>query len=477
MDGLYAANYFLMALLLGGILFGFIKRTEFGIFVVYAEMFTFFGAFLYPAMFYSGILFPAKEGAGFLATTGVPGIATFFHIACYLLGAICGFVLAEHSTSKKKISDTYFFARTAIRNERKFFKGALILGLGFLLLYLTLIGWGNAIAYAARMRSGNFDMISASAQHFLFFKPLAMSFTFIVCFIPYMLKCSRSNFYLFIYLVFTIMLYVVSVSRMVILLNIAVPLLVYLRIRAKNISTFVFLIALVSPLLIAFLYYGKPLGYLLYKLISDGEIVGIQPYLSEHGLLSAFFGNFGFIWYSIEAGMETISTTWSPLIPTDLYLSILGFIPSRILEFTGLSFLDYRTVEQSLACLNTQYFGLDCTVPPRELGLAAYIMPFGGAFILGVMKYYIFRRYEKYFIFISRIDYAKTWYPILVIILATMLFSFIPTVLSQLIFLIVMLFIWFMLSLLLRAITATYMASSQGKESNIPCEQNLPRNS
>lgn len=476
MDGLYTANYLLMALLLGGILFGFIKRSEFGIFVGYAEMFPFFGAFLYPVLFYSGILFPAKEGASFLATTGVPGIATFFHIACYLLGAICGFALADHSTSKREMSDTFYFVRTAIRDERKFFKGAIFLGLSFLLLYLTLIGWGDAIAYAARMRSGYFDMISEGAQHFLFFKSLAISFTFIVCFIPFMLKSSESKFYVFIYFLFAIMLYAVSVSRMVILLNIAVPLLVYLRIRVKNISTFIFFTAFASPLLIMFLFYGKPLGYVFFKLISDGKIVGVEPYLSEHGLLSAFFGNFGFIWYSIEAGMENILITRSPLIPTELFLSMVGFVPSRLLDYTGLSFIDYRTVDQSLACLNTQYFGLDCTIPPRELGLTAYIMPFGGAFILGVVKYFLFRRYEKYFIYFSRIDYAKTWYPILIIILVTMFFSFIPSVLSQLLFLVLILMFWSVLSRFLRAIAATYSAPTQAKVTNASYKHNQPGN-
>jgi hypothetical protein len=467
-DGLYTANYLFMALLLGGILFNFVRRSEFSIFILYAEMFTYFGAFLYPALIYSGTLSPAIEGAGFLATTGVPGIVTFFHIACYLIGAICGFDLADRLTSNRNVSDAFFFARTAIRNEIKFFKGALILGVGFLLLYLTLIGWSDAIAYAESMRNGHFGMISERAQRFLFLKSLAFTFTFIVCFIPYLLKFSNSRFYVSVYFLFTIMLYAVSLSRMVILLNLAVPLLVYLRIRSKNISTFIFLIAFASPLLITFLFYGKPLGYVLFKLITDGEIVGIEPYLSEHGLLSAFFGNFGFIWYSIEAGMVHIFSTWSPLIPTDLFLSMFGFIPSRILDYAGLSFIDYRMVEQPLACLNSQYFGLACTVPPRDLGLTAYILPFGGAFILGLVKYFIYRRYERYFIYFSKIDYAKTWYPILVIILATMFFSFIPTVLSQLIFLIGMLFFWFMSSLLLRAMTAAKSMSTQNKGTNIP---------
>jgi hypothetical protein len=450
---IYVVLYLGMALSLGAILLGFIRRSEFGLVVAYAESFTFFGAFVYPVFFYSELITPALEGASFLSTTGTPTLATAAHIGCYLVGALSGFALANQATRLPSISRAYVFAGTLIRDERAFFRGALIIGICSLGTYLTLIGPDNAIAYAAAMRSGIFDNIGEDDQRFLFLKSLSFVFTFIVCFIPSILKAPKAKLLVFCYLIFVAMLFLVSISRTVILLNLVIPLLIYLRIRTRTFPKFLLLAACTVPFLFGFLLYGKPLGFVLFKFITDGEIASIEPYLSDHGFLSAFFGNFEFIWFSTEAGIRHFLASELPLLPPDLFLSPAGFVPSRVFGSIGLESLDYRAVQQPLACLNTSYFGFDCSIPPRDLGLAAYVLPFTGAFVLGFAKYFIFRRQEKYFIHFANANYARTWYPLLVTILATMVFSFIPTVLSQFAFLIAMLLALYLAVRLLRLST------------------------
>jgi hypothetical protein len=438
-DELYAAIYFVLAVSFSSILIGFLRRSEFGVLVCYAELFPLFGAFLYPIFFYGGFLAPAIEGSGFLGTSGKPGIATLSHVACYLIGALCGVRLASVITGSDAASAAYVFAGKLISNERAFFRAALFLGLSFLTLYLILIGWSNAVAYAAAMRSGVFENIEEEDQRFLFVKSLAFSFTFIVCFMPSIFRSANGKVLICLYVAFVLMLYAVSISRTVILLSLVVPFMVYVRLRAKSLRTFALLCAFAAPLMLLFLVYGKPLGFVLFKLLSDGELVSVEPYLYEHGFLSAFFGNFEFVWFSIEAGVKHFFSTGGPLIPADVLLSTVGFVPSRVLDYLRLSFLDYRTVLHPLSCVNTQYFTFGCTIPPRDMGFAAYVFPLSGSFLLGCAKYFVFRRQEMYFIFMAGLDYRRTWYPFLMVILTTMLVSFIPTVLSQLVFLVLML--------------------------------------
>lgn len=442
MNEFYASGYLAITVSMAYLLFGFIKRSEFGIVVAYTEMFIFFGAFLYPVLFYSNIVQPAEEGSRFLATTGEPGAATFLHMICYLVGALIGTIVAGKYAQHDSIPSALARARKLVKNEKIFFKGTLLIGIGFLSLYLGLLGWDNAIANAILMRGGDFENIQSGDRQYLFLKSLAFTFTFVVCFMPAILRSDLSKSYVLLYVVFVTMLYVVSVSRMVVLLNLIVPVFFYLRFKCRSTSIFIVTMIFITPVVGLFLFYGKPLGFMLFKLINDGELISIEPYLSEYGLVSAFFGNFEFVWYSIEAGMRNFFETGAPFVPYDLILSSLGFVPSRVLEYWGLSFLDYRFSQPLMACVNTSYFGLDCTVPPRELGLAAYLWPFSGAFIFGLVKFYVFRTQERSFIYIASFDYSKTWYPILVVVLLGMFFTFIPVVTSQFSFFVLLLFMY-----------------------------------
>jgi hypothetical protein len=434
MDAFYAVAYFCMAATMGLMLARFIRRSEFGLLIAYAEIFVFLGAFVYPALFYAGFVTPALEGQAFLNRNGIPATGALAHVTAYWVGSMCGVLAASYTTREHLLSRTFIRTRNLIVEERRFFIASLGIGGSILILYVMLIGPMEAIAFAASMRSGVFEDVAEDDQRFLFLKSIAFAFTFIICFVPAALRTGRGRIICIAYFVFILGLYLVSVSRLVILLNLVVPLLMFARRSCKRFSTFLFLCVVTAPLLFLFLLYGKPLGFFFYKLMVDDELVAIEPYLSEEGLLSAFFGNFEFVWFSIQAGLEHFFDSGQPFIPQDVILSAGGFIPSRVLDYLGLAEFSYRAVKQPLPCLNTDYFGLNCTIPPRELGLSAYVLPFTGAFILGLAKYFIFRRQEMHFLFAASRDYNRTWYPILVVSVVSMLFSFIPTVISQVAF-------------------------------------------
>ncbi len=438
MEALQLAAYIVLAFAFGFMLLGFVQRSEFGIFIFYAELFVLFGAFIYPVLFFSGAIVPAPYEQVFIDITGTPGIATLLHILCYTLGAYCGFALADRMVRSRGIKRHHALAKWLVRDEVSTFKVTLLLGVLFLALFLIAIGPTEAVAYAAAMRSGIFDDIDIADQKFLFFKTVAFVLTINVCFIPVLLSLrERRRMLLLAYVVFILALYLVSVSRMILLLNIAVPVLYYFRARAKSFVDFSASAALVLPIFLLVLFFGKPMGHVVTAFVLEGQIRSIEPYLFDHGALSAIFGNFGFAWYSIEAGIVHFFESGIPLLAKDVLLTPVGFVPSRILEWLHLESFDYRNVTESLPCINAAYFGDVCTIPPRELGYAAYLVPFLGAFLVGVIKFYLFRKFEFVFLYAKQRDARRVWYPIFVIIALSVLFTIIPTELSELAFIVV----------------------------------------
>jgi hypothetical protein len=73
--------------------------------------------------------------------------------------------------------------------------------------------------------------------------------------------------------------------------------------------------------------------------------------------------------------------------------------------------------------------------------MAAYLMPGGAAFALGLVKYLVFRRQEKCFLYTASLGYGRTWYPFMTVIFFTMLLSFVPSVVSEVVFLLLSFFI------------------------------------
>jgi len=447
---LFAPSYLVLSLAMGLLLYGFLRRSEFGLVIAYAEVFIFLGAFVYPAALYGDLLSPAAEGSGFLSVSGQPGLSTLLHVTCYLTGAFAGYILADLTTGSNNASAAHLRAQRLVSNELAFFQGALGLGIAALVLYLVSVGWINAILYATSARIGDFQGIDYADQRVLFLKTIALSLTAVVCFTPSLLRKGNARLTLLVYFLFVAMLFAVSVSRMVILLNVAIPILIYLRIRSATFGRFAVASALFIPLLVVFLFYGKALGLLLATYVTEGELISIEPYLSDYGTLGSFFGNFEYIWYSIEGGVDHFFHNGAPLVPKDVLLSFIGFVPSKVFGYLGLGYLDYRQVDMPLACINASYFGFDCTIPPRDLGFAAYVFPLGGALCLGFIKYFIYRRQEKYFIYIAAKNYDQTWYPILTVLILTMIFSFIPSVISHLLFMLILFSIALLLIRLLR---------------------------
>ena len=157
-----------------------------------------------------------------------------------------------------------------------------------------------------------------------------------------------------------------------------------------------------------------------------------------------FFGQFGHLVYSIDAGVRNF-LMHGPVVSNDILLSPLGFLPSFVYSAVGLDFLSYQLVadDQRLSCINDYYFlnADGCTIPPYLTGASAYFLPVLGGFISGFIKFFFYSIIELSWIRV-RSSPEQIWVPLFLLLLVNRLFLLIPNSISFAVFVsIVLLFV------------------------------------
>ena len=416
---LYVVSFVVMAALLARMLY----RSEFGVLVISIEYTYLLGCCLYPLLFSAGLVTPGVEGVSFIEYNGAPGLLASLHILTYCVACAAGYLLAQKKPCDR-LGPIAVKLNGVVRNWQLWFAGLIVFGFSTYGLYMYFIGPENALIYSMAMRSGLFENIEET--RFLFLKTLASLSLYAVCFVYAVLAKGKVRTLLLLYVVLVILAYLLSISRTLLLTYLLVPFLVYSR--AHFGVTSAARIVVISFLGGLILFFGKNFGnYMSSFLLGAGQESALQAKAAEHGVFNGVMTNVEYVWYSVQAGLVHFLEN-GPLIPKDvIYASLLGFIPSRVLEMIGLKGFYYGDLLSSLPRINTEIFGLPgATIPPGWIGYAAYLSPVGGAVILGLAKFYVYGRLEKLWLFAKDEDLGLTWIPYFLFLIVSTLFSLVP---------------------------------------------------
>ena len=403
------------------------RRSEFGILVIASEFLSIaVGLCIYPIFYQLDWITLGKEGYSFVRHNGEPSIITAFHILLYTASGCVGYLVA---TKQSYVGGGYLFRsiQGIVKSEDNSFCSLIIFGFVVYSIYFYLVGFHDSLINASAARSGEFDGFGENVQY-LFLKTLANVSLYAVCFLPAILYKKTKRLWVLAYTMLVLIAYLNSISRSLLLNYIFVPFLVYSMVNfgfvaVVRITTILFIGSLV-------LFYGKPFGHYMSNYLT-GNYSEILSYNTEYGYFNAIFNNFEFAWFSVEAGVKNYYYN-GPLIPDDLLYSPIGFIPSRFLEYIGLGEYSYGNATVRLPCVNANTFGFnDCTIPPLMSGYSAYLMPLVGGLIFGFIKFYIYGRLEKMWIFTKKLNYQLTWVPYFLFIISSNYFSLIPGAIAQ----------------------------------------------
>ena len=371
------------------ICFSAVKRSSFGYLIIFCEYFYILGLGPYLVASSLGLLdvSPILENYE-LAVAGLSKI-TFLHIFLYGLGSLFGyfsFRSISKNLSRKLIT---LAARCSFSNETWFYCSA-ISSIALSLLYLVLVGVDTALLNASAARGGDFSGLEGF-QQYSFIKTIAQLGVFSVISLPFII--TKNKHLPLSFLIITIMaafLYMQSVARVVFLDTVFLFVMFYLTLTNKNKSA-IALAAFTGAFLLFVVVYGKEfVGVFSAFLFTDGELAFTTKYDS---LISYLFSQFGHLAYTIDAGIRNFMRH-GPIIPTDILLSPVGFLPSSVFSALGIPGLSYQLVEdtQRLSCINTVYFleAEKCSMPPYITGFSAYMFPVFGGFLFGFFRFFIF---------------------------------------------------------------------------------------
>jgi hypothetical protein len=417
---IYTASFAVMTSLLARMLY----RSEFGVLVISVEYMYLLGCCLYPLLFSAGLVTPGVGGESFINNNGAPGLLAALHILVYCLSGAAGYLLSQ----KKPCNCLTPFAvqlNKLVRSRQLWFAALIVFGALMYGLYLYFIGLENALIYSTAMRSGLFENIEET--RFLFLKTLASLSLYAVCFVYANLVRGKARLLLLSYVLLVIVAYLLSISRSLLLDFLLVPFLVYSR--AHFGVTSAARIAVISVLGGLVLFFGKNFGtYMSVVLTGTGQDYALQAKAAEYGLFNGLMINVEHVWYSVEAGLVHFFEN-GPLFPRDLiYASLIGFVPSRVLEMIGMGAFYYGDQQSSLPLINTEIFGLPgSTVPAGWIGYSAYLSPVGGAIIFGMVKFYVYGRLEKLWRFARGSDVGLTWIPYFLFLIVSSMLSLVAS--------------------------------------------------
>lgn len=418
-----------------------LRRSEYGVLLLSSEfIFMWLGLCVYPILYIVGLVMPGVAGESFLDRNGEPGLLTALHVFAY---SVCAYIGYHAAISSRRVKKSNFSIRLerALGNPRAVFLTMIVFGIFCYSLFVGLVGLDVALINAFAARSGIMDGFGDDAKY-LFLKTLAQVSLYSVCFVPWFLykkKNLTELFALTIYFLLVLFAYLNSISRSTLLSFLIVPYLVYVRAVFSWGSS----LRLLAPLVFGgvVLIYGKTFGFYMSSLLSGNE-AELTKYSEDVGVFIALLQNSEFVWYSIGAGVISFLNV-GPLMAQDVLYSVIGFIPSRVLEFIGLGDYNYSNADVRLPCVNAEIFGLwDCTIPPLWSGYSAFLIPVGGGMIFGFFKFYIFGRIENMWMNAKAVDYSKTCVPYFYFMIFSGFFSLIPMVIASTVFVILIVFLF-----------------------------------
>ncbi len=385
-----------------------LKRSEYGALILVAESPFLIGLCLYPLLLEGGFVIPGIEGQSYLFLNGAPGWGPAVHILCYPLFAAVGYFIAINLSFKRPNIIGRILTRVA--SPATIWHFLVLFGLFIFGIFLLLVGPDVALINAAIARGGDFEGFGDSGK-FLFLKTLASLSMYAACFIPYILVKQRDRLFILLYIVLTIVAYLNFISRSLILYQLILPLLVVMHVRGFGKKNVILLVGAVIPIALLTLFFGKQFGQFVSAFISGSEFIKLTAYQGEVGLWNSALRNFEFMWFSVCAGWLWFVQN-GPTVPMDALMAFIGFIPSRVLESLGVGWLYHGNAEVRMACINSVQFGLDeCTVPPLITGVSVYIAPIAGAIVAGFLRFFVYGRLERMWLYYKNADYSMTWVP------------------------------------------------------------------
>lgn len=407
------------------------KKSSFGMLLAMYLMWYVIGLYLYPLFNLLDWVEPNIEGISFVAQNGQPGILTAIHILFVSMGMCVGYFARGKYNNKNGFLEKISISLGRV-DPIKIGYITVIFSISIILLFYSITGFSTAISSSAAARSGDYSGFEGNEQ-FMFLKTFSSIAVVATSIFPVALY-RKSHLLVFLYLVLITLTYLNSISRTILFSGIVVPAIIFAKFRGISFKSGLIL-ALLIPLGYVVLLYGKPFGQWISSYI-EGRDYEIRAYQGDVGFLNAMLTNVSYQWYSVEAGIIHFFKMESSFFPQEIILAFLfGMIPSRILEFFNLGFLYYGNVEASLACINTDIFGLynanslinRCTVPTTFFGYSAYLLPIGGGFFAGLIMLRVFSIIEDMWIIREHYDFSKTWIPYFWFLFFSALFSLIPS--------------------------------------------------
>lgn len=440
MQGLQLLINFTGLIVLGGFLLWLIKRSALGVFISIYFSWYLIGLYIYPIFLTLGII---KGQMIDLYPNYNNSYAMIAAVHCLLLsfGIVMGYITNRTNFIFRYLKGVAINLPQSF--EQAVFPKLVLGGILIYLLYFYLVGFDVALANAAAARGGIFDSFGDKV-HFLFLKTLGSSTILFGAIFLYFLS-SKKIVSAFLYICLILLIYVNSISRNMFLVTTIVPLSTYLfltyRRMSNKLSGFILFstgLVLLFGFSIIVVRYGKIFGYYQSTLFSS---MGRESY----SLISAgnskqvfsFIENYGFMWASIQKGIETFFMR-GPYLSSEYLLSVFfGWIPSHWLSMVGLQDLYYGNLPENfkIACYNSHNLGLNnCTVPPSTAGYLAYMFPIGGALILGWLTGFWIRAMESLWIYLVKININRIWFPAFMCVLYLNIITFIPTLVASTVF-------------------------------------------
>jgi hypothetical protein len=433
MNSIELLCYFAALVLSVSILVYSLRKSSFGVLIASHMMWPIMGLIVYPLCYIAGFNFGGDgEAVDFIRINGRPGLLSAVHILLGFFGMFLGyfgysyfrpiFYVIVRSIINFRFVDSFAIVRFS-----------LCISFFAYILYFSLVGVESALINAAAARGGDMDGFG-EGQKYLFLKTVAALGFFGTAFVPMLIDQKKYGM-LSLYVIVSACAFINSISRNLILYGLFVPIVVYVFYGYKNFGkiqrffTWVFIVLLVI-LAGVVLFFGKVVGHLIGAYVSgESYSVGFDPSLRES--IGFLLNNFGFMWASVQAGINNFFLIDGPLFPVQYVLAgVFGYIPVRIFDYFDIGFAHYSNYSVSLACVNSSWFGYDdCTVPPLMFGYSAYFFPLVGSFVFSYFLATAYALLEEVWCFFEFSDFKLTWIPYFCFSVVVNVLTFIPNAL------------------------------------------------
>jgi hypothetical protein len=410
-----------------------VRRSSFGWLIVFVEYFYVIGLGVFPLLVALSAIDAPPLLADYESKNGEAAAATYVHIILYGLGALCGYFLGRPIAKKVSRRVVRIALANRINNYTWFY---VICGLSILFsgIYIYVVGLESAVVNASLVRGGDLSGLVGSEQY-LFLKTLAMLGLFAMVFVPFIIIDGvRIKSAFFIIVLVAIPIYILTVARVVFFDTFVLFAMLHLVLGRSKVGSRISSFVVVFLFMILVFLFGKEfVGVLSVYLFGGGDFIFVTK---DESVTSNFFGHFGHLVYSIDAGIRSFDSH-GPLLSRDVLLSPLGFLPSFIYTEVGLDSLSYQLVHQGerLSCINTQYFVAadECSIPPYFPGTSAYVLPMVGGFLFGFVRFWIYSVIEISWIRLK--DHPeRLWLPYVLLLISNQVMLVIPNTISFAVF-------------------------------------------